>query len=151
MRGFIFCTILFFSLNAFSKNGVRTVSANSCKVTRINLALGITTQIVFEQSPRVTLYADKKHFLIKTNKLTPRSLAIIPYFTPNEINLFRKPSGHLPSPQNLASILDKNFKTNLFVFFENNNQLMFELRFVEKEKADYILKVKQTFERTCVL
>lgn len=131
--------------------GVREVEATSCDVIRVNVGLGMTTQIVLEQEPEVTLFADKKHFKVNTNSSAPRSLAIIPFVDSNEIEVFRNSSGHLPGPKDLATALDKSFKTNLFVFFKNQNQLMFEMRFVEKAKADYILKVKQVFRENCVL
>lgn len=139
------------SLAKSSTLGVRTVSASSCEVTKINLGLGLTTQIVFEQEPKLTLYADKKHFKITSNDLAPRSLAIIPFFEANELNPFRDTSGALLAPDKLANALNRSFKTNLFVFFKNNNQLMFELKFSEKEKADYVVKVKQTFGKDCAL
>lgn len=131
--------------------GVREVSESSCDIIRVNLGLGMTTQIILEQEPKVTLYADKRHFKINTNKTSPRSLAIIPFVEPSEIDAFRDQRGRLPSPESLAAVLDRSFKTNLFVFFEGNNQLMFQLRFVEKKKADYILKVNQVFKKDCVL
>jgi hypothetical protein len=131
--------------------GVREVTSSSCEIVRVNLGLGMTTQIVFEEEPKVTLYADKKHFKISTNSLSPRSLAVIPLADAQDLNAFRDPSGQLPLPETLAEDLDKSFKTNLFVFFKNNNQLMFELRFVEKKKADYILKVTEDFKKDCVL
>ena len=131
--------------------GVREVTSTPCEVNRVNLGLGMTTQIVFEQEPKVTLYADKKHFKVNTDSLTPRSLAIIPYVDSSELEAFRDSTGRLPNSKALASALDKSFKTNLFVFFKNNNQLMFELRFVEKSKADYVVKVLQTFTEDCVL
>lgn len=136
---------------AFGASRVRTVSSSSCQVIHVNLALDLTTQIVLEQEPKVTLYADKKHFKVITNASSPRSLAIIPVVESTELDLLRNPKGGLPAPPALASALDRSFKTNLFVFFDNNNQLMFELRFVEKEKADYILKVTQVFSGGCEL
>lgn len=144
--------LLFFQFT-FAANtlGVRKVTATSCEVTQINLGLGLTTQIVFEQEPKLTLYADKKHFKITSNDLAPRSLAIIPFFESGEMNLFRDSQGNLLPPDKLASALNNSFKTNLFVFFKNNNQLMFELKFSPKEKADYVVKVKQNFGKECVL
>jgi hypothetical protein len=133
---------------AWAVSGVREVTNSSCDVIPVNLGLGITTQIVLEQEPKVTLYADKKHFKISTNQFSPRSLAVIPVIDPNDLALFR---GKMTSPQILANALDKSFDTNLFVFFENNNQLMFKLHFVEKTKADYILKVNQDFKKDCNL
>lgn len=134
-----------------ASSDIREVRETSCNLIRVNLGLGMTTQIILDQSPKVTLYADKKHFQISTNPSSPRSLAIIPFVEPNELDSFRDSQGKLPSPKDLAEVLDKSFRTNLFVFFENNNQLMFELRFVKKEKADHILKVTQIFNEDCVL
>lgn len=131
---------------AHARPGVREVTSSSCKIIKVNLGLGMTTQIVLEQEPKVTLYADKKHFKVITNTFSPRSLAVIPFVEPSELNILRDPGGRLPSSTGLASALKNSFETNLFVFFENNNQLMFELRFVEKKKADYILKVHQVFQ-----
>ena len=133
------------------QGGVREVVYTSCDVIRVNLGLGMTTQIVFEQEPRLTLYADHQHFRINTNDLASRSLAIIPFVEASEINDFRDANGKLPGPKELASLLDQSFKTNLFVFFDNSNQLMFELRFVEKKNADFVLKVKQDFDGECAL
>ena len=130
---------------------VRSVSKSSCQVIQVHTAIDMTTQIILEQEPKTTLYADKKHFKVITNATSPRSLAIIPVVESTELDVFRNVKGGLPSPAELASALDRSFKTNLFVFFDNNNQLMFELRFVEKEKADYILKVTQVFNGDCEL
>lgn len=138
-------------LLANAKSGVRETSNTSCQVIRVNLGLGMTTQIVFDEAPQVTLYADKKHFKINTNSVSPRSVSVIPFVQPSELNVFRTSSGKLPSASALAASLDKSFKTNLFIFFKNNNQLVFDLRFVEKKKADYILKVKQVFKKDCNL
>jgi hypothetical protein len=137
--------------SAFAASKVRNVSSSSCNATHVNVALGITTQIIFEQEPKVTLYADKKHFKVVTNASSPRSLAIIPVVENSEMDIFRNGKGGLPSPAALAAALDRSFKTNLFVFFDNNNQLMFELHFVDKPKADYILKVTQVFTERCEL
>jgi hypothetical protein len=136
---------------ASARTGVRQVSSTSCEIIRVNVGLGMTTQIILEQEPQVTLFADKKHFKINTNSSSPRSLAVIPFSDGNDLSTFRDSAGHLPSQIALASVLDKNFKTNLFVFFKNNNQLSFELRFVERDKADNILKVTQLFKEDCVL
>ncbi len=140
-----------FLIGQLAGAGVRQVSSTSCDAIRVNLGLGMTTQIVFEQEPKVTLYADKTHFKINTNSTSPRSLAVIPFVDMNELNHFRDAKGKLPAAGLLAGHLDKSFRTNLFVFFENNNQLMFELRFVEKSKADYVLKVNQVYNRDCSL
>jgi hypothetical protein len=135
---------------SFAKKGLREVTGTSCKAIRVNVALDMTTQIVLDEEPKVTLFADKKHFKITTNTISPRSIGIIPYIESSELDQFKDVQART-SPTNLARDLDGSFKTNLFVFFENNNQLMFDLRFVEKKKADYLLKVRQVFNKDCVL
>lgn len=137
--------------SVFATPGVRYVTNTSCDTIRLNVAAGITTQIVLEQEPKVTLFADKKHFKINTNAASPRSLAVIPVFESSELEQLQGGRAIPRSQMDLATLLDRNFKTNIFVFFENNNQLMFELRFVPKEKADYVLKVKQSFNGKCEL
>lgn len=139
------------TIAARASTALRKVTSSSCQIIPVNLGLGMTTQIVLEQEPKVTLYADKKHFKIVTNASSPRSLAIIPVLESSDLDPFRDAKGELPSPAALAAALDRSYKTNLFVFFENNNQLMFELRFVEKKKSDYIVKVTETFTGDCSL
>ncbi|MCB0390902.1 MAG: hypothetical protein KDD58_06420 [Bdellovibrionales bacterium] len=143
--------IVFILQWTFALNSVREVNNTSCDVIPIRLGLGVTTQLIFEQEPKVTLYADKAHFKISTNELSPRSLAIIPFIEKSEIENFRNSKGDIPGNEYLAKMFDKSFRTNLFVFFKNNNQLMFELRFVEKKQADYIVKVNQKFDKGCLL
>lgn len=142
-------TILFALVAA--NNDIREVEATSCELIPVNLGLGKTTLIVLEQEPETTLYADKKHFRVNSHPSAPRSLSVIPFVDSSEIDLFRDSTGLLPGPKRLAELLNQSFKTNLFVFFKNNNQLMFELRFVEKNKADNVLKVKQVFNEGCTL
>lgn len=146
--------ILFLSLPLFatkSAPGVRHISGTSCDVLPVNLSPGMTTQIVFEQEPKMTLFADKKHFKIVTNASSPRTLAIIPVIEGSEIESLT-PARTLPGhSEALAALLNRSFKTNLFVFFDNSNQLMFDLHFTVKSKADYILKVTQTFGGKCDL
>jgi hypothetical protein len=158
--GLMFCALCFASgspgaPNAgnteLSKTAVRRVSSDSCKMIPVKVALGRTTQIVLEQTPKSTLFADKKHFKIVTDPSSPRSLAIIPLIDNNDLSLFGMTGGSLRSPTALVSALNKSFKTNLFVFFDQSNQLMFELQFVEKDRADNILKVTQVFNGECDL
>lgn len=130
---------------------VRVVEASSCDAVVVNVALGMTTQIIFDQKPRTTLFADKKHFRIETHASSERSVAIIPVITGSEVDSFRSETGALPDDKVLANFLDESFRTNLFIFFDHNNQLMFQLRFVAKKKADYVLKVKQVFPESCRL
>jgi hypothetical protein len=143
--------IILFSISALAASKIRKITSTSCEPIRINLGLGMSTQIVLEQEPKITLYSDKKHYRISTNELSPRSLAIIPFVETTEIDKFADSTGKLPEAQRLAELLDTNFKTNLFVFFENHNQMMFDLRFVEKKRADYIVKVSQSFGKGCDL
>lgn len=150
-RSLLLAILTFALCDAHGGSSVRRVASTSCKPIPVRLALGITTQIVFEQEPRVTLCADKAHFKIVTNASSPRSLAVIPVIEGRELDLFRDARGALPEPKSLANALDRNFNTNLFVFFDNHNQLMLELRFVAKPAADYILKVTETFSKDCEL
>lgn len=142
MKSLIFLLITFLSLMAEAR-GVREVSGSSCRPIQINLGLGLTTQLIFEQEPKVTLFADKTHFKIVTNPSSPRSVAIIPNVDPSELERLKGRS--------IARVLDQNLKTNLFIIFAGSNQLMFDLRFVDKAKADYVVKVNQTFPEDCVL
>lgn len=151
MRWILISLLTFTAAAANASIALRKVSKSSCQIIPVNLGVGMTTQIVLEQEPKATLYADKKHFKIVTNSTSPRSLAIIPVIEGSDLDPFRDARGALPSPSALASELNKNFKTNLFVFFDNNNQLMFELRFAEKKDADYILKVNEVFNGDCNL
>jgi hypothetical protein len=150
-----FLIIAFLSFLAWAapirENALRKITSTSCESIPVHVGLDMTTQIVFEQEPKVTLYADKKHFKIVTNPSSNRSLAIIPVIETTELDALRDSKGQLPAPANLAAALDRSFKTNLFVFFDHNNQLVFQLHFVDKSKADQILKVTQTFNGDCVL
>lgn len=149
-RNFLFSAIFLSASFASAGASLREVTATSCKAVQIDLAVGMTTQIVFEQEPKVTLFADQTHFKIVTNATASRSIAIIPVISSSEIDAIKNGRPNM-SNDALASALDASFKTNLFVFFDNNNQLMFELRFVDKKRADYLVKVKQNFSQGCVL
>jgi hypothetical protein len=116
----------------------------------------MTTQIVFEQAPLLTLHADEQHFKIRTNTEAPRSIAIIPNIEAATVSrLFPDPNSPgislVPTHKELVTALDRHLRTNLFVFFQRSNQLMFELGFSEKKKADYIVIVKQDFNKDCRL
>src|SRR4051812_6982329 len=91
--------------------GVREVKATSCEVIQLNVALGMTSQIVFEEPPTLTLHADEQHFKIRANKDAPRSIAIIPYVDPQAVSqLFHSESGGapvIPSGFALAKKLDE--------------------------------------------
>ncbi|MDB5038596.1 MAG: hypothetical protein JWQ35_2124 [Bacteriovoracaceae bacterium] len=135
--------------------GVREVTATSCEVIRLNVALGMTSQLIFDEPPTLTLHADEEHFKVKTTPEAKRSIAIIPFVDSATLaQLFqsrREENVIIPSPRVLAERLDAAYHTNLFVFFKNSNQLMFELRFVEKPKVDFILNVRQAFRKDCQL
>ena len=146
----LFSYIIIAQSLALAKNDVRSVSSTSCKSIPVNLSVDMTTQIILEQEPKVTLFADKKHFKIVTNAVSPRSLAIIPVIEQSELESF-KINAVLPGPAALATALDQSFKTNLIVIFDHSNQVMFDLHFVEKSKTDKIVKVTQTFEPGCEL
>ncbi len=151
---FVFFLLPFGLLGKVTKghqNAIREVSASSCEIIEVNLALGMTTQIVLEQKPEATLYTNQTRFQISSNDSAPRSLALIPQLSAAEASQFNGANGKMPGGRQLMDLLNKSFATNLFVFFKNNNQLTFHLRFVTKESADYILKVKQTFPRDCAL
>jgi hypothetical protein len=128
---------------------VRTVTATSCDIIPINLGIGMTTQLVFDQEPRVTLYADKDHFLIQGTKEAPKSLAVIPLIRSNEIRSSVGPEKSSTSA--ITELVDTAFTTNLFVFFSHNQQFMFEFHFVAKKKADFAVHIKRGFSGKCDL
>jgi hypothetical protein len=146
---------LLFTLLTGLSSGVRDVSATSCDIIPIRVALGITTQLVFEQPPTLMLYADEEHFKVKTSPEAKRSIAIMPFVDSATLGrILENPNGHevfISSGKILAQKLDRLFTTNLFVFFKNSNQLMFQLRFVDKPGADYMVNVKQIFKGSCRL
>src|SRR4051812_24234150 len=67
------------ALTSSLRLGVREVSASSCDVIRLNVALGMTSQLVFDEVPTLTLHADEEHFKVKTTPDAKRSIAIIPF------------------------------------------------------------------------
>lgn len=134
------------------ESGVREVRASACDVIPVRLSLGITTQLIFDRKPSLSLLADQKHFKIESAPTVPRSLAIIPQFESNELEaLSQSQEATVPSKKVLAQRLDLHFRTNLFVFFSQSGQLMFELRFVPPENADYVLKIREEFSQECQL
>ena len=149
-RIIVFLSSLLLASFAFASPSLREVSSTSCKAIPISLGVGMTTQIIFEQEPKVTLFADQTHFKVVTNPSANRSIAIIPVISSSEIDAMKHGRASLSS-EALAHSLNESIKTNLFVFFDNNNQLMFELRFADKKNADYLVKVKQVFNDGCVL
>jgi len=142
-----------FILLALVSLGVREVRATSCDIVRINLALGMTTQLMFETAPTMTLHADEEHFKIRSSADAKRSIAIVPFVDQATIAQLtgQHVNGLSLSPALFAKKLDEALRTNLFVFFKNGSQFMFEMRFVEKSKADYIVSVRQSFTKDCLL
>ncbi len=151
LAGFFLSASINVNSLASSHRAVRQVTSSSCQVIPVKVGIGRTTQVVLEQAPKTTLHADKKHFKIISDPSSPRSLAIIPTIDGTDLEMLRIPERTLRSPPALAAALNKSFKTNLFVFFEHNNQLIFEIQIVEKDRADNILKVTQTFNSECEL
>jgi hypothetical protein len=114
----------------------------------------MTTVLDFARvgEPRVTLHADPTHFILQSDESAKRSLAIIPTVTDQVIQrLFTDSNGEFSNPNQvqLARRLDENLKTNLFVFFPSGVRMMFELRFVEKSKADYVLAIQYKAKGGC--
>lgn len=131
-------------------SGVRQVSATSCEVIRINLSLGMTTQLVFDEAPTMTLHAVEEQIKVRSSPSAPRSVALIPSISGGLImQMF--PNNPNPTSAMIARSLDPTFATNFFVYFKNGNQLTFHLRFVEKSKADYTVQVRQKFKKECQL
>jgi len=132
--------------------GVRKVDATPCDVVDVNLSLGMSVLLQFDSDPSLTFHADEEHFLVRTTDSAKRTIAIIPHVKEEELRkLFRSEGGEflLPSQNQVAAVLDKSLRTNLFVFFKNSTRLMFRLRFVEKDRADYVVRVRQTYKKGC--
>ena len=126
---------------------LREVTGTSCKAISIKVGVGLTTQVVFEQEPKTTLLADQSHFKIVTNGSAKRSIAIIPTLAANELEAL----GAAGPTNTFVAALNGSLKTNLFVFFDSQNQLMIELSFAAKDSADYLVKVTQRFDERCAL
>lgn len=136
----------FIILNA---SGVRFVDATSCDKTQIYLAVGMSTQVIFEDAPVVTYNGDEQNFRIRSSEDVPRSIVITPTITPES---FAQAVGSQSGRSSqMTNRLDRTYSTNLFVFFKNSNQLLFQLRFVDKAKADNIIRVRQIFKKDCNL
>lgn len=131
-------------------NGMREVQASSCEIVRVNLSVGMTTQLVFEEVPVQTLHADEEHFKVRSSPDAPRSIAVIPSISSQTL-AEAAARGQDPMGKAFMDSIDRAFSTNLFVFFKNSNQLVFQLRFVPKSQADNIVKVRQVFKRDCNL
>lgn len=127
--------------------GVRFVDATSCDVVKVNLSVGMSTQLIFEEAPVATYNGDEQTFRIRSSEDAPRSVVITPTITPE--SLAQNMQGNQPAQ--VMNRIDKTFSTNLFVFFKNSNQMLFQLRFVEKSKADNIIRVRQLFKKDCNL
>jgi hypothetical protein len=131
-------------------NGVRFVDASSCDVVKINLAVGMSTQLIFEEVPVVTYNGDEQTFRVRSSEDVPRSIVITPTITSESLTQTMHQRG-LRNESQVVSQLDRTYSTNLFVFFKNSNQLLFQLRFVDKSKADNIIRVRQHFKKDCNL
>ncbi len=114
--------------------------------------MGMSTLLQFDDEPQLTFHADDQRFLIKSHESAKRTLIIMPRIKETDFRqLFSSETNAYPSGKVIADALDRNFRTNLFVFFRGNRRLMFRLRFVEKAEADYVLRVKEIFAKGCAL
>lgn len=132
--------------------GVREVKATGCDIVRVNVSLGMTTVLDLADvgEPTLTLHADEEHFILKTHENAKRSIAILPQVTEQDLRrIFSHQDGYSKSEGELAQGLDRAFRTNLFVFFKTNQRLMFQLRFVPKVQADYVLRIRPEFKGGC--
>lgn len=123
--------------------GVRIVNASPCDVIDVNLSLGMSALLQFDTDPTLTFHADEDHFLVRSSDSAKRTIAIIPHVKETELRQISE--SRIPS----ASELDRTFRTNLFVFFKSGSRLIFRLRFVEKDRADYVLRIRQIVKRGC--
>jgi len=142
---------ILYMLIAAHPNGVRNVEATSCDVIRINVSLGMTTVLDLTQvgEPTVTLHTDEERFILRTHENAKRSIAILPQVSEQEVRMLSRNSNQVLSGRALANTLDRTFRTNLFVFFKSNARLIFQLRFVEKTRADYVVRIKQSYKKEC--
>lgn len=139
-------------IQASANTGVREVKATGCDIIRVNVSLGMTTVLDLADvgEPTVTLHADEEHFILRTHENAKRSIAVLPQVTEADLRkILNDQDQSSKSDSQLASGLDRAFRTNLFVFFKNNQRLMFQLRFVQKSKADYVLRIRPEFKGTC--
>jgi len=143
--------MIFFALILnISDIGVRRVEATACKVVDVRLSVGMSTLLEFDQEPTLTFHADDQHFSLKNSESAKRSLAIIPNIREQDVRSLFPNTDFPPGGAILADALDRTYRTNLFVFFKGSGRLMFQLRFVDKSKADYVLKIKQVFRKDCL-
>lgn len=144
--------VAFMIIQASAGAGVREIKATGCDIVRVNVSLGMTTVLDLADlgEPTLTLHADEQHFILKTHENAKRSIAILPQVSEADLReIFSQHGGRPTSETELAKGLDKAFRTNLFVFFKNNQRMMFQLRFVPKASADYVLRVKPQFKGDC--
>jgi len=125
--------------------GVRIVNASPCDVTDVNLSLGMSALLQFDTDPTLTFHADEEHFLVKSSESAKRTIAIIPHIKESELRQISSSESRLPT----AGELDRALRTNLFVFFKSGSRLIFRLRFVEKDRADYVLRIRQVVKKGC--
>ena len=142
--------LILFALILAHDSGVREITATPCDVVKVNVALGMSTVLDLSDvgEPTLTLVADETHYHIKTHENARRSIAILPAIQSDEIQRLTSSSGN-SNPSAVALLLDQTFQTNLFVYFKSNTRMIFQLRWVEKPKVDYVVKVRQTFRREC--
>lgn len=140
-----------FIVQAAPNTGVREIKATGCDIVRVNVSLGMTTVLDLADvgEPTLTLHADEEHFILKTHENAKRSIAILPQVTEQDLRKIFSQEGYSQAEPQLSQGLDKAFRTNLFVFFKNNQRLMFQLRFVPKTKADYVLRIRPEFKGGC--
>lgn len=138
-------------IQAASNTGVREVKATGCDIVRVNVSLGMTTVLDLADvgEPTLTLHADEEHFILKTHENAKRSIAILPQVTEQDLRKIFSQENYSKAEPQLSQGLDKVFRTNLFVFFKNNQRLMFQLRFVPKANADYVLRIRPEFKGGC--
>lgn len=139
-------------IQAVQGTGVREVKATGCDIIRVNVSLGMTTVLDLADvgEPSLTLHADEEHFILRTHENAKRSIAILPQVSEADLRrIFHHQDGVSRSESELAQGLDRSFRTNLFVFFKTNQRLMFQLRFVPKAQADYVLRIKPEFRKEC--
>lgn len=138
-------------IQAAPNTGVREVKATGCDIVRVNVSLGMTTVLDLADvgEPTLTLHADEEHFILKTHENAKRSIAILPQVTEQDLRKIFSQENYSKAEPQLSQSLDKVFRTNLFVFFKNNQRLMFQLRFVPKANADYVLRIRPEFKGGC--
>ncbi len=144
-------TIFMASLLSVSHpSAVRFITASSCDATPVNLSIGMSTQLIFEEAPVLTYNGDEQTFVVRTTEDIPRSVVIKPTITPESLAQLMGSQRHR-SQREVISGLNQTYSTNLFVFFKNSNQLLFRLQLVDKGSADNIIRIRQSFKKDCNL